>query len=92
MPANTVHGAVSENYEVIRQALSASIANGVDIGASFCATKNGEIVVDIRGGYEGSLAIIDMDNRATHAYAMNRMMGTTTGDARAFTLAMPMWA
>jgi CubicO group peptidase (beta-lactamase class C family) len=44
------------------------------------------------GGYGGSLAIIDMDNRATYAYAMNRMMGTTTGDARAFTLAMPMWA
>lgn len=43
------------------------------------------------GGYGGSLAIIDMDNRATYAYAMNRMVGTTTGDMRAFSLAMPMW-
>jgi hypothetical protein len=76
MSANPVHGAVPENYEVVRQALPASMANGVDI----------------RGGYGGSLAIIDLDNRATHACAMNRMMGTTTGDARAFTLAMPMWA
>lgn len=44
------------------------------------------------GGYGGSLAIIDMDNRATYAYTMNRMVGTTTGDMRAFSLAMPMWA
>ena len=43
------------------------------------------------GGYGGSLAIIDMDNRATYAYTMNRMVGTTTGDMRAFSLAMPMW-
>jgi hypothetical protein len=92
MSANTVHGAVPEKSEVIRQALSASIANGVGIGASLCSTKNGVIVVDIRGGYGGSPAIIDMDNRATNAYAMNRMLGTTTGEARAFTLAMPMWA
>jgi CubicO group peptidase (beta-lactamase class C family) len=44
------------------------------------------------GGYGGSLAIIDMDNRATYAYTMNRMVGTTTGDMRAFSLAMPMWS
>jgi CubicO group peptidase (beta-lactamase class C family) len=44
------------------------------------------------GGYGGSLAIIDMDARASFGYAMNRMMGTTTGDTRAFGLAMAMWA
>ena len=43
------------------------------------------------GGYGGSLVIIDMDARTTFAYAMNRMVGTTTGDMRAFTLAMAMW-
>jgi CubicO group peptidase (beta-lactamase class C family) len=43
------------------------------------------------GGYGGSLVIIDMDARTTFAYAMNRMQGTTTGDMRAFTLAMAMW-
>jgi len=43
------------------------------------------------GGYGGSLAIIDMDARPTFAYAMNRMAGTTTGDMRAFGLAMAMW-
>ena len=43
------------------------------------------------GGYGGSLVIIDMDRRTTFAYVMNRMVGTTTGDMRAFTLAMAMW-
>ena len=43
------------------------------------------------GGYGGSLVIIDMDARTTFGYAMNRMVGTTTGDMRAFSLAMAMW-
>ena len=43
------------------------------------------------GGYGGSLVIIDMDARTTFAYAMNKMAGTTTGDMRAFGLAMAMW-
>jgi CubicO group peptidase (beta-lactamase class C family) len=43
------------------------------------------------GGYGGSLAIIDFDARTTFAYVMNRMLGTTTGDTRAFGLAMAMW-
>ena len=43
------------------------------------------------GGYGGSLVIIDMDARTTFAYAMNKMAPTTTGDMRAFALAMAMW-
>jgi hypothetical protein len=43
------------------------------------------------GGYGGSLAVIDLDARTTIAYAMNRMTGTTTGDLRAFGLAMAFW-
>lgn len=43
------------------------------------------------GGYGGSVVIIDMDARATWAYAMNRMAATTVGDMRAFGLIMPMW-
>ena len=43
------------------------------------------------GGYGGSLAIIDMDAKTSFGYAMNRMVGTTTGDMRAFALAMAMW-
>ena len=43
------------------------------------------------GGYGGSIAIIDMDERATFSYVMNRMEGTTTGDARGFALFMAAW-
>jgi len=43
------------------------------------------------GGYGGSLAIIDMDAKTSFGYAINRMVGTTTGDLRAFSLAMAMW-
>ena len=43
------------------------------------------------GGYGGSVIIIDMDKRATYAYAMNKMAGTTTGDARAYMLMVEMW-
>ena len=43
------------------------------------------------GGYGGSMAIIDMDARTTFSYVMNRMEGTTTGDMRAFGLAIAMW-
>jgi CubicO group peptidase (beta-lactamase class C family) len=43
------------------------------------------------GGYGGSLILIDMKARTTIAYAMNKMAGTTTGDMRAFGLAMAMW-
>ena len=42
------------------------------------------------GGYGGSLAVIDMEARATYAYVMNRMVGTTSGDMRAFGLLMAM--
>ena len=42
------------------------------------------------GGLGGSLVIIDMDARATLAYAPNKMSGTI-GDMRAFGLAMAMW-
>ena len=43
------------------------------------------------GGYGGSIIMIDMKARTTIAYAMNKMAGTTTGDMRAFGLAMAMW-
>lgn len=43
------------------------------------------------GGYGGSLVVIDMNARATYAYAMNKMAATTTGDMRAFTILMAAW-
>lgn len=44
------------------------------------------------GGYGGSLIIIDMDARATYAYAMNRMGVTTIGDERGLGMAAAVWS
>ncbi len=43
------------------------------------------------GGYGGSLVLVDLQARSCFAYAMNKMAPTTTGDPRAFMLAMAMW-
>jgi CubicO group peptidase (beta-lactamase class C family) len=43
------------------------------------------------GGYGGSIIMIDMKARTTLSYVMNKMAGTTTGDMRAFSLAMASW-
>ena len=43
------------------------------------------------GGYGGSIIMIDMKARTTLSYVMNKMAGTTTGDMRAFGLAMAAW-
>jgi CubicO group peptidase (beta-lactamase class C family) len=43
------------------------------------------------GGYGGSVIIIDMDARATYAYAMNKMGGGTVGDTRSFSIIGAMW-
>ncbi|MBC7505559.1 MAG: beta-lactamase family protein [Sandarakinorhabdus sp.] len=43
------------------------------------------------GGYGGSLVINDLEAETSFAYAMNKMAGTTTGDMRAFNLAIAMW-
>ncbi len=43
------------------------------------------------GGYGGSIAIVDMDARTSLSYVMNRMEGTTVGDARGFSLAVAFW-
>ncbi len=44
------------------------------------------------GGWGGSIVIVDMDARACFAYVMNKMGRGTTGDARGFSMIMPMYA
>lgn len=43
------------------------------------------------GGRGGSLAVIDMKNRASFGYAMNRLSLTTTGDERGSSLIHAVW-
>lgn len=45
-----IHGHVDPRFEGVRAAFANNFADGGDVGASFCATHKGEIVVDIWAG------------------------------------------
>jgi CubicO group peptidase (beta-lactamase class C family) len=51
MPENNVHGFVADRFSQVRDAFEANIASGADVGASCCATLDGETVVDLWGGF-----------------------------------------
>ncbi len=51
MPLDTVDGFTRDKFAAVRDAFEANLATGADLGASFCATINGETVVDLWGGY-----------------------------------------
>jgi CubicO group peptidase (beta-lactamase class C family) len=46
-----VQGFAHDRYASVRDVLGQNLASGADVGASFCATHNGETVVDIWGGF-----------------------------------------
>ena len=47
----SVHGFCDERFANVRAAFENNLASGADVGASFCATLNGETVVDLWGGF-----------------------------------------
>lgn len=47
-----VHGKCDEKFAPVREVFEANLASGADIGASFCATVEGETVIDIWGGHK----------------------------------------
>ena len=51
MAKDTVDGFTHDKYAAVRDAFEANFASGADLGASFCATVNGETVVDVWGGW-----------------------------------------
>jgi CubicO group peptidase (beta-lactamase class C family) len=48
---SSVDGIVGERFAAVRDAFENNLASGADIGASFCATVEGETVVDLWGGW-----------------------------------------
>lgn len=46
-----IQGYCDERFALVQEAFSKNFANGLELGASFAATVNGEFVVDIWGGY-----------------------------------------
>src|SRR6185369_5553406 len=46
-----IHGFTHDAYSAVRDVFVGNFTSGGDVGASFCATVNGEVVVDLWGGY-----------------------------------------
>src|SRR3984885_14978304 len=51
MPENIVHGSVADRFNPVRDAFEENLAGSSDVGASCCATVEGETVVDLWGGF-----------------------------------------
>src|SRR5260221_11692672 len=51
MADGAVQGAVGERFSAAREAFEANLASGADVGACFCATLEGETVIDLWGGF-----------------------------------------
>ena len=51
MADGAVQGSTHERYAPVRAQFEANLTSGADIGASFCATVEGETVVDLWAGF-----------------------------------------
>lgn len=51
MADGSVAGFTVDRFAPVRTAFEANLSSGADVGASFCATVNGETVVDLWGGF-----------------------------------------
>ena len=51
MADGSVQGFTQDRYAPVRAAFEANLASDAEVGASFCATLEGEIVVDLWGGF-----------------------------------------
>ncbi len=51
MADGSVQGIVHDRYAAVRGEFERNLASGADVGASFCATVEGETVVDLWGGF-----------------------------------------
>lgn len=51
MADGSVRGVTHDRYAAVREVFEANLESGEDVGASFCATVEGETVVDLWGGW-----------------------------------------
>ncbi|MEZ6010388.1 MAG: serine hydrolase domain-containing protein [Hyphomonas sp.] len=51
MADGQVGGFVDDRFAAVREQFERHLADGTDIGASFCVTKDGETVIDLWGGW-----------------------------------------
>src|SRR3954463_12193979 len=51
MADGSVQGLTQDRYAAVRTQFEENLRSGEDVGASYCATVDGEIVVDLWGGF-----------------------------------------
>jgi len=51
MADGSIHGSLQDRFAAVRGVFEHNLTSGADVGASFCATLEGETVVDLWGGY-----------------------------------------
>ncbi|AMO94413.1 beta-lactamase family protein [Collimonas fungivorans] len=51
MPQSTIDGFAHDQFSAAKEAFEANFASGEELGASFCATVEGETVIDLWGGF-----------------------------------------
>lgn len=51
MADGSAHGFTHDRFGAVRTEFEANLASGADVGAAYCATVEGETVVDLWGGY-----------------------------------------
>lgn len=51
MADGAIQGEVHDRFAKVREVFAEHLETGADLGAAFCATKDGEVVVDIWGGW-----------------------------------------
>jgi CubicO group peptidase (beta-lactamase class C family) len=51
MADGSVQGMTHDRYAAVRTVFEGNLESGADVGASFCATREGETVVDLWGGF-----------------------------------------
>ena len=79
MAATPVQGFAQDRFASAKKPFEENFASGADVGASFCATVNGETVVDLWGGYaDGAHSRPWMNDTIINVYSTTKTMTALT--------------
>src|SRR5579872_368874 len=74
-----VGGFIYDGFEEVRKVFEGHLDSGQDVGASFCATKNGETVVDLWGGFaDGARTRPWLKDTIVNVYSTTKTMTALT--------------
>ena len=78
MARDTADGFVHDKFSPVREAFNANLSSGADVGAAFCATLEGETVVDIWGGFADEARTRPWEeNTIVNVYSTTKTMAAT---------------